>query len=755
MTLDPNENIPLDSSVPISADPSGFVKSSKTKTSQGSDPTDTPAENQMESPAEVSTEIPKRFEKKPTAETMASPDSKLVDQTKNQIRVLVQEIADLAKTDCSVEDFYEGFLTRTTSALASIGGAIWVRENTDAPLKLHYHINLKKTKLAKDKKAQATHGRLLQKLADQGEPVLIGPNSGLGNDTESEPQSSTDLPGNPTEYLLVVGPLKIDNQTIGLVEIFQRSGAGPTTQRGYLRFLTQMCDIASDFLRNQRIRSFSEQQKVWQQLEQFIRLVHQGLDPEQTVFTIANEGRRLIDCDRVSVAIGKGRQCRVRAVSGLDSIERRSEQVKNLNSLSRSVIKTGQPLWYTGDEELPPQIEKKIHAYVDKSHTRMLAIVPLFETANEPETPGQPAPKRSPLGALIIEQLKDARVTPALKNRVNVVVEHGETALTNADEHHGIFMMPVWKSLGKITGAFRGENLGRSLMIMAAIAGVLAFLAMFPYPFGLGAKGSLIPETQSEVFAKIDGTIEELFVNDDGNTDVKADQILARMTNSDIALAISGLSGRIAEAKSEITSNSFILSDNGREKLEPYERVEIEGKVRTAEQMVSSLNDELAIRLEEQRQLNIKSPSDGRVINWNLRQNLMHRPVLAGQKLMTIVHPDTEWLIELEMPERRLHHLIQAQRKSKELTVTFGLVSNPGTEYEGTLISIDKKLDVHSDEGNTALVRVAFTNEDIDPGLLRSETRVTAKVQCGTRSIGYVMFHELFETVQSTWMFWF
>ena len=104
------------------------------------------------------------------------------------------------------------------------------------------------------------------------------------------------------------------------------------------------------------------QQTMWQQLEQFMRLIHQGLDTKRTTFTLANEGRRLIDCDRVSVAIGAGRNCRIKAVSGLDSIERRAEQVKKLGVLSSAVIRAGQPLWYTGeDDNLPPQIEKKMH----------------------------------------------------------------------------------------------------------------------------------------------------------------------------------------------------------------------------------------------------------------------------------------------------------------------------------------------------------------------------------------------------------
>jgi len=192
----------------------------------------------------------------------AAAEDQLVDRTKQQIRTLVNEITQLAKSNCSVEDFYQGFLTRTTGALASEGGAIWIRPTVEEPLQLIYHINLKNTVLATDPLAQRQHSALLKKIADA---VIV------------------------------------NNQTIGLVEILQRPGAGPTTQRGYLRFLMQMCDIASDFLTNEKIRSFASQQTMWSKFEQYIKSVHNGLDIKQTAYVVANEGRRVIDCDRVSV----------------------------------------------------------------------------------------------------------------------------------------------------------------------------------------------------------------------------------------------------------------------------------------------------------------------------------------------------------------------------------------------------------------------------------------------------------------------
>ena len=691
----------------------------------------------------------------PTSEQSESnntgPDQNLVNRTRHQIRTLAAEVEQLAKSDCTEEEFFEGFLTRATSALASIGGAIWMLDD-QRHLRLRYQINLKQTGLPERPTAQTQHHHLLQRVLARGESTLAAPQSGA---TESTGGGDADG-ANPTDFLLVLAPLVVDQKPVGLIEIFQRSATGPNTQQGYLRFLNQMGETGSRYLANHRIRSFAAQQQMWHQLEQFIRSIHQGLNTKKTVYTLANESRRLIDCDRVSVALGTGRNCRVQSVSGLDSIERRASQVKQLNLLAAAVIKTGQPLWYNDQHAaLPPQLETKLQRYVDQSHTKMLAVIPMMETSEAPaiDEPGKKRKPARPIGALIVEQLSDSRISPTTQQRVDVVVHHGQTALTNANRYSSVFLMPLWQFLGRLSRIFHVEQRWKTATATLAIAGTGLFLTMFPYTFGLSANGRLVPETQFEVFAQTDGTMEEVFVSDTGDTVVQKQQILGRMKNSDIELAISGIHGQIAEAESRIAANSQRRSSG---KLELNEKTELESLIQSDKQKIISLQRELDIRVEEQQLLTVASPSAGRVVNWNVKQNLTNRPVTRGQNLMTVVPPEAVWELELEMPERRMAHLFRAINDSDDkLKVTFGLVSNPGTEYTGTLISVDRKLEVYSDDGNAALVRVAFENADIVQDLLRTETRVTAKVHCGERSIGYVIFHELIETVQSKWMLWF
>ena len=147
--------------------------------------------------------------------------------------------------------------------------------------------------------------------------------------------------------------MRSDNQVEGVVEIFQRPDAQPVTQRGYLKFLMQMCELAAEWLKTRKLRQISTRHSLWEQADHFARLVHEQLDVRETAYVIVNEGRRMVGCDRVSVGLMRGRICKIEAISGQDTIENRSNIVNHLGKLATRVVATGESLWYDGtDEEL-------------------------------------------------------------------------------------------------------------------------------------------------------------------------------------------------------------------------------------------------------------------------------------------------------------------------------------------------------------------------------------------------------------------
>ncbi|MFN9912528.1 MAG: hemolysin D, partial [Pirellulaceae bacterium] len=253
-------------------------------------------------------------------------------------------------------------------------------------------------------------------------------------------------------------------------------------QRGYLRFIEHMVKIIGEWLKGHALQRVSDQQSLLQSVDQFARLVHDNLDLRDTVYTIANEGRRLVECDRVSVAVVRGRKARVKAISGQDTIENRSNIVAALNDLATRVVRSGEPLWYDGStEDLPPQIEEAVENYIDQSHGRTVAVLPIYQP--EKTIQGDVLTARNEasesnrrggvIGALIVEQIETQLDRPTLQGRVDLVYEHSCRALSNSLAHSGIFLMPLWKFLDRALWMFRGSALPKTLGILGLLAAAL------------------------------------------------------------------------------------------------------------------------------------------------------------------------------------------------------------------------------------------------------------------------------------------
>jgi len=669
-----------------------------------------------------------------------SINPEVIEQTKQQIRALVGEIAQLSKSDVSPQEFYGEFLTRVVSALAAVGGAVWTTED-EGRLGLQYQINLHRTNLQDDEEGQRRHGRLVQRVFTRGEPILIPPHSGAGEEDEA---------GNPTEFLLVMGPLKTDLEVVGVVEILQRPDTGINTQKGYLRFLVQMCDLAADFVKSRQLRHFSDRQILWTQLEEFTRVVHASLEPRLTAYTIANEGRRLIACDRLSVALRRGRKCAIEAVSGQDLFDKRSNTIRLLGKLATAVVATGDPVWYSGDtSDMAPQVEDAVQQYVDESHSKTVAVLPLkrpnpTEDEENPDDREEPEP---PIGALIVEQIEDSRVPQTMLQRVDVVAQHSSTALANAVEHQNLFLMPLWRAIGKARWVLRARTLPKTLAIAGIVFVLLAVLVFWPVDFELEGKGSLEPINRNDVFARIDGVVTDVTVKH-GET-VEKDQLLAQLRNTDLDVAIADITGQRTTTRQRILTTQRALLE---ERLSIEEQNRLSGELLGLRQKLKSLDAQYALYREKQEELRVTSPSDGQVVSWDVYDRLIHRPVQRGQVLMRVADPSGPWQLELHMAEHRMGHIVNAQHElGDDLKVTYILATDPEIDFEGTVKEVHYSAEVRGDEGNTVLIKVAIDKNELPH--LRPGATVTAKVYCGRCSLGYSWFHDLIAFIHSKILF--
>lgn len=683
-----------------------------------------------------------------------SVDPEDINRAKREIQAIVQQIAELSRTDTTIEQFYEEFLNKVVAALAAIGGAVWTV--TSGGMQLTYQINLRGTGLVENPIGQEQHGRLLQRTLGSDEGLLVAPHSGSAAGTSDGDEHAA---ANPTDYLLVMVPVHNDQGPQGVVEVFQRPGSRPATQRGYLRFLQQTCDLAGEFLRGRRLRHLAEKQGLWEQLESFTRTAHETLDVREAAYTIANEGRRLIGCDRVSVAIQRGSRCVVEAVSGQDTFDKRSNVVSLLNRVARAVTKTAEDVWYTGDtSNLAPQVEKTLDAYVDESHTKSMAILPLFKPDRDAQegVPNQ-RKRRDVIGALIVEQMVDTTPSEGFTQRVEVVRTHSATAIANALEHNSLFLMPVWKTLGKATSLFRGRTKWKTLAITTAVVAASAAAFYYPADFNLEGDGALKPATLKGVFARIDGEISDIRVG--YNQKVNAGDLLVEMKSLDLDQELVRLRGQISEIDAQITGT--FRTNN--EKLTPAEKNELSLKRGELNIQRNSIQALIAKREEQLKMLEVTSPIFGRVITGKSQiEQLPNRPVSRGQQMLEIADLSGDWYLEVLMPETRMRHVAEAwqdaNKAGEKLEVTFYLASEPDKLFHGYVSLVETTAEARGEEGNTVLLRVSFEPGELERlrGIIHGEdpkvgTEAIAKVHCGQRPIGYVYLHDAWDFLVRSW----
>lgn len=675
-----------------------------------------------------------------------SVNQQTIEETKAQIRALVNEVAALAKSDATADEFYAELLTRVITALAAVGGAIWLLDE-DRQLRLQYQINAEPSLLADDSDDAARHNRLIRRAANAGQSLLVPPYSGT-TDGEAE--------GNPTRYLLVLGSLQHDGHNDGIIEVFQRPDTAPDTQRGYLRFLQQMCELAAEWLRGQKLRTLGDRQTLWQQSDSFARSAHESLDLKETAYIVANEGRRLIGCDRVSVAIKKGRKCKVMAVSGQDTIENRSNIVSALNKLATRVVAAGEPLWHDGStEDLPPQIEDALEEYVDQSYGRQIAVLPLREpqrklgrddgTSATGELDRDNAHRGDVIGALIVEQIESDIPAEVFHARCDLVYEHGTRAMANSLAHTNLFLMPVWRALGRATWVLRARTLPKTLAVVGLITALVLGLIFVKIDFDLETDGTLLPEAKRDVFATIDGEVIDVRV--EHNSIVQAGDELIRLRNPEIEIEMADLQGQILTTTAEL---SRVQGQFGkRQLLKPTELRALEGEEAELKTKLEVLRRKLQLKQARADELIVRSPIDGVVVSWEVEKTLRQRPIQTGQVLLEIADLRQPYYLELKMPEKREGHLDEfiQQTGADELEVTYILASDPDRHLSAELpiSNISLRADADEEHGSTIKMRALPDQQTLRELSPSPGTKLTADIKCGQRSAGFVFLHEVYE----------
>ncbi|MCY2986127.1 MAG: hypothetical protein NTY15_21055, partial [Planctomycetota bacterium] len=325
-------------------------------------------------------------------------DSAFVQQTKDQIRTVVEAIATLAHSPMEPQDFVRTALPKIANAMGANGAALWQQfpdnrwcllgsfnlppiltqsqnkelesgAETDVALSSFERLDFLEAQLRDATQSpQASepqnpadqwqqpseaHLSILNAVARERQPILIPPCEALLN---------RDRPANPTSELLIYAPLMLSNEMGRFwLQIVQSPSGGPASQRGYLRFVAQMADLMSDYFRSHRLRVFERDREYLSLAEHVMHELAGGLNAKQGIEKLMRTIRQHAHAEHAFLLRRESYVGRWRVVgaAGLVDIDRRAEGIsliERATSCFQSTLRNGGAL---NSSELPNEVDER------------------------------------------------------------------------------------------------------------------------------------------------------------------------------------------------------------------------------------------------------------------------------------------------------------------------------------------------------------------------------------------------------------
>ncbi|MEQ1825403.1 MAG: biotin/lipoyl-binding protein [Pirellula sp.] len=622
-------------------------------------------------------------------------DNALVQQTKDQIRAIVDSITLLANSPIEPTEFVAASLSKILQAMGAKGVGLWERLQDESWL-LVGHVDLPDSLIAGNpSSAQAfglheaissigncagnsavqstfdqldllqaniealeatdtttdaidetkqkltrpspAHTLILNAVAAERQPILIPPN---------HVSLSRDRPTNPTSDLLILAPLTVPKeQATYWLQVVQAPSGGPSSQRGYLRFVAQMADLLSDYYRSHRLRIFERDRMCLKIAERTMFDLAEQPDLRVGLARLMNTLREHAKSEHAVLLrrSSRFRGWQVEAAAGLVQVDRRADGISQIErtapwiqtNLPANSVRSIANLLGTAEQR-----DSELSIWVNTfAVTEFAWLKPLMSKSSL--TSSQPQHDV----AILLTWSGFDKPPANCREQCNLIARLGMSALR----------VPWWKQAMAVSHNqpsglrtwLNPANWTRSLQWLGGLA-ALTILALIPVPIRLHATAVLVPTVQQHVYAPVDCLVEEVLVHH--GQSVKTGEPLLRLNSASLT---SEYDQTIAQHLRNAQRLKDIEARLLREKtLSPMQRDELEGEreaIEGTQRIEQQMLDGLKLQMES---LLIVAGIDGIVATWNIKENLRDRPLRVGQWLLSLHDADSDWMLEAALPEQ-------------------------------------------------------------------------------------------------------
>ncbi len=291
--------------------------------------------------------------------------------------------------------------------------------------------------------------------------------------------------------------------------------------------------------------------------------------------------------------------------------------------------------------------------------------------------------------------------------------------------------------------------------LLIATSLIVAGLILIPCEFELEVRAFAYPAVRQSVFAPENGIVDQISVTEGSN--ILVGQTLLTLKNSQLTMQLRQVQGEKDTASVRLRALEIARTSTPADTELSQELIREELQLK---QKFKTLDAETTLLQEQIDSLTLKSPISGMVYQRSLHERLDQRPVQRGQRLLEVGKTDGTWELELQIPAASAGYIpipltstapetgrrIPVRFRTGEADTEQGIadlkVISMGAEiFEGRLVCI-------------ATAEIRNGGNDRERFSLRPGQAVTARISCGRRSLGFVLFRDAIQYLRKMWFIW-
>lgn len=467
-----------------------------------------------------------------------------IEAARTRIQTLVEEVAALSKADLPSEEFFPKFLQRVVAACDAKGGAVWLvgsrAQDNKSEFQLCAQVDFASSAFRTD---EAQRTLLLQMLTNvvkhRRASVLAAPQQAAAGAENTN--------GNRTPYAFLHVPLYLKDEPLGVLQVWLHPYVAASNYAEFATFLASLSAYVEAHMQSRRLGNLVLETQRLQQLLRFSSDLAGSLETLEVARLTANYGRDLIGCERASMLLRDGDRWKVLAISGQETVEKKSAMVKTMAAFVEAhCTATGETQTLSKKELLERAEAQKLNgaavsangadttlalrntdtidlAYFQLSHVVSAVVCPLMDS------------DKQLVGAFFAESTFEAffegaanksEILPS-RRIAEWIATHASRTLLAARDYETLPFLPVTRRMRATKLLLTSDRRNRFLLKSGIFAAIALVIAAWPAHVKVDGDCVLQSLNRAAIVPEVTARVESVFVREGDH--VSKDQPIAQL----------------------------------------------------------------------------------------------------------------------------------------------------------------------------------------------------------------------------------